>query len=112
MTSSFHQIINSLLCKDIGSSTLLREAILSFVNYQCDVPGTSGTEQVRSLRASRPNDDDDNNNNNDDDDDDDDNDKRTISNQWIELKTKCKRRSNKEGRKKGERNILLQQRLS
>ena len=75
------------------------------MNYQCDVPGTSGTEQVRSLRASRPNDDDDNNNNNDDDDDDDDdddndNDKRTISNQWIELKTKCKRRSNKEGRKK------------
>ena len=94
----------------------MREAILSFVNYQCDVPGTSGTEQVRSLRASRPNDDDDNNNNNDDDDDDDDddndNDKRTISNQWIELKTKCKRRSNKEGRKKGERNILLQKRLS
>ena len=84
------------------------------------MPGTSGTEQVRSLRASRPNDDDDDNNNNDDDnnnnddddDDDDDNDKRTISNQWIELKTKRKRRSNKEGRKKGERNILLQQRLS
>ena len=88
------------------------------------MPGTSGTEQVRSLRASRPNDDDDDNNNDDDDDDDDndnddddddddnDNDKRTISNQWIELKTKRKRRSNKEGRKKGERNILLQQRLS
>ena len=86
------------------------------MNYQCDVPGTSGTEQVRSLRASRPNDDDNNNNNNnnddDDDDDDNDNDKRTISNQWIELKTKCKRRSNKEGRKKEERNILLQKRLS